>query len=967
MSVTSVSPSERELRFQEVAALYLEARETGRSEALSALLAQHPDLADDLAAFVAGQDELAHLAAPLRNAVELATWTEQVQLSGTLGDFRILREIGRGGMGIVYEAEQVSLNRRVALKVLPFAATLDSRHLLRFQNEARAAAQLHHTNIVPVFAVGSERGVHYYAMQYIEGHSLADVIAYLRASGGRPPASDPSTDETTPYPDAIHRLAGASRSPETAPVAALSTIRSTKDTAYFRTVAQLSIQAAEALDHAHQQGIVHRDVKPANLMVDAVYRLWVTDFGLAQIQSDTRLTLTGDLVGTLRYMSPEQALAKRAVVDHRTDIYSLGVTLYELLTLEPAFRGTDRQELLRQIAYEEPRPPRRLNKAIPAELETIVLKALERNPADRYATAQAVADDLRHWLEDRPIQARQPSLALRARKWARRHRPVVASLAAGLLTLLLVGVVLGWGYQRRLAQTEQAVTAALAQAETHLDAGDRLIDQPERWQATARLAQAALEKAEELLAAGVATAALRERAERDRAAVEAALVDSGLLLELNRIRLELATTRRGRHPVAACAVSYARALGSYGVGPEAAESAGERIRGSRLRMWLVAAMEDWWRVCDDDGSAQRLERVLAAADPAGDFRARWREAVGRRDGAALAKMAVELATQRLPPAVACSRAADLTSLNQWAAAERLLKAALARDPADFWLNHDLGMALEEQGPARAEEAVGYLRAALVLRSNSAAVHLHMGLALEDKGDLDGAIGCCHAALKIDPNDAHVHNNLGILLMSKGRVGEAIRCFQRAIAIDPKDAYAHNNLGNAFWASEKRDEAIASFQQALAIDPKYYDALVNLGSRLQSIERIEEASEYLKRAVAAEPSKTDPKLAIAHYNLGNALRDQGRLDEAVDEYRAAFRLRKDYAEAHCNLGLVLLKQGKFQKAAVELRRGHELGSQQPGWRYPSEEWVRNAESLAEDAEMLPRSEAQPGPEKKPDKK
>jgi hypothetical protein len=263
--------------------------------------------------------------------------------------------------------------------------------------------------------------------------------------------------------------------------------------------------------------------------------------------------MTGDLVGRLRYMSPEQALAKRVVIDHRTDVYSLGATLYELLALRPAFEGSDRQELLRQIAFEEPPLLRRVNKAIPAELETIVLKAMEKNPSERYVTAQELADDLRHWQEDLPIRARRPSLVHRARKWARRHRPVVASLGSGLLTLLVVGVVLGVGYQRRLAETEQAVTAALVQAETLVQEGDKLIDYPERWQAKARLAQAALSKAEELLAAGVPTTSLRERAAKDRAAVEAAVADSGLLIDLNRIRLEKATIKDGRFIVSVSA------------------------------------------------------------------------------------------------------------------------------------------------------------------------------------------------------------------------------------------------------------------------------------------------------------------------------------------------------------------------------------------------------------------------------
>src|SRR5207253_2439161 len=206
---------------------------------------------------------------------------------------------------------------------------------------------------------------------------------------------------------------------------------------YFRTVVNLALQAAEALEHAHHEGVVPRYIKPANLLVDGRGKLWITDFGLAHCQSQAGLTLTGDLVGTLRYMSPEQALAKRGLVDHRTDIYSLGTTLYELLTLEPAFDGHDRQELLRQIAFEEPQPPRRINKSIPAELETIILKALEKNPDDRYATAQELADDLRRYLLHEPIRARRAGLLHKARKWGRRHPSVIWS---GLF-LLLMGLV----------------------------------------------------------------------------------------------------------------------------------------------------------------------------------------------------------------------------------------------------------------------------------------------------------------------------------------------------------------------------------------------------------------------------------------------------------------------------------------------------------------------------------------------
>jgi serine/threonine protein kinase/Flp pilus assembly protein TadD len=385
-------------------------------------------------------------------------------LSGYLGDFRILREVGRGGMGIVYEAEQISLGRRVALKILPFAATMDPRHLQRFQNEARAAASLEHPHIVPVYGVGCERGVHYYAMKFIDGHSLAEVIADFREKEKRvslKAAKDAKEDLNNPASFVPSHLCVSPDLPQaspdqvTKPIAGLSTLRSTQSSNYFRQVAELGIQTAEALEHAHSLGIVHRDIKPANLMIESSplapqgrgvggegLHLWITDFGLARTAADAGLTMTGDVLGTLRYMSPEQALAKHGLVDHRTDVYSLGVTLYELLTGTPAMKGKDREEILNAITLDEPQPPRALDSAIPPDLETIVLKALEKNPADRYATAPELADDLRRFLEHRPIQARRPSWGRVAAKWVRRHRGLVGSLA-GVTTLSAVILVAG--------------------------------------------------------------------------------------------------------------------------------------------------------------------------------------------------------------------------------------------------------------------------------------------------------------------------------------------------------------------------------------------------------------------------------------------------------------------------------------------------------------------------------------------
>jgi serine/threonine protein kinase len=476
--------AERERKLDEVIFAYLKAAEAGAKPDRRDWLARYPDLAPELAEFFANRDQfdavVGSLAGGSRNGAE-STHDPRPPELGQLGDFRLLREVGRGGMGVVYEAEQISLGRRVALKVLPFAAALDAKQLQRFKNEAQAAAHLQHQNIVPVYYVGCERGVHFYAMQFIEGQTLAAVIADLRqlagnekagvegspeqlseianalASGRLPVSARPSPDEqpTTPYAPAP-----VSPAPETTAKAGLSTARSITNQAYFRTVARLGEQAAEALEHAHDLGVIHRDVKPGNLLVDGRANLWITDFGLAHCQSQAGLTMTGDLVGTLRYMSSEQALAKRGVVDHRTDVYSLGATLYELLTLQPAFTGSDRQELLRQIAFEEPRRLRSRNKAIPVELETIAMKALEKNPADRYATAKELADDLRRFLEDKPIRARRPTLVQRVRKWGRRHWSIVAAALVSLLLTAAAGTLLiAAAYQSEKTQRKAAEEA----------------------------------------------------------------------------------------------------------------------------------------------------------------------------------------------------------------------------------------------------------------------------------------------------------------------------------------------------------------------------------------------------------------------------------------------------------------------------------------------------------------------------
>jgi hypothetical protein len=357
-----------------------------------------------------------------------------------LGDFELGREIGRGGMGIVYEARQVSLNRKVALKVLGPGLGLTARAVDRFRHEAEAAARLHHTHIVPVYATGAQDGVHYYAMELIEGPSLDQVLRHLR--GPAEPASPSPLAQTAPYdPNA-----------GVADEAGLSASSLSSGGAYFDTVAGMLAGVADALDHAHRQGVIHRDLKPGNLLLSSDGRLSLNDFGLARMLEQPGMTMTGEFVGTPAYMSPEQIAAGRTPVDHRTDIHSLGATLYELLTLQPPFPGKQRDQVLAQILHKEPKAPRKVNAKVPLDLETICLKCLEKDPDRRYPSAKELADDLRRYVNRFAISARRAGPITRLKKWAKRN-PAVA--VAGLLVLVAIATAGFFAWQAYQAEQQR--------------------------------------------------------------------------------------------------------------------------------------------------------------------------------------------------------------------------------------------------------------------------------------------------------------------------------------------------------------------------------------------------------------------------------------------------------------------------------------------------------------------------------
>jgi serine/threonine protein kinase len=868
-----------------VADEFLARQKQGERPAVEEYAARHPQAAEVLRRVLASL-QLLDLSA---SAGAAGGGAAEGTVGGTLGDFRILREVGRGGMRIVYEAEQLSLERRVALKVLPFAAALDPRQLQRFQNEARAAAHLHHSNIVPVHAVGCARGMHFYAMQFIDGQTMAAVIRELRQRAGfegpAPPYGPGSAGVGTDNLVSDSWLAAPAAAPgaNTAPAAGLSTAGAAPQPAFFTTVARMGLQAAEALEYAHAEGVIHRDIKPANLLVE--WRaggvnsptLWITDFGLARFRNEAGLTLTGDLLGTLRYMSPEQALGPRQRVDHRTDVYSLGATLYELLTLEPVHRGSDRQELLGQIAWEAPRPPRRLNPAVPPDLETIILKALDKDPEGRYATAQEMADDLRRFLEDKPIRAKRPTAAQRLRKWARRHKALVAAAAVVLVITAVAGVLtafLVWREKLRADhERDRAREAAAAEQEA------RQAEAKERRRAEARegFARQAAEIYAQLAEKVLANRPHMEAEERQllervldfyKELTSEPTTEPGIRLETGRAYRRMGDIQQKLGRPAEAEKAYGQALQvleplaalvpaepsyRYELAGSLNNLAGLLLDTSRPRAAegpLRRAVALYEKLADGtadgatpeprDGPPDEREEIARAKRFRFDLAfshanlGRMLATTGRTDEAARAyERALALQEKLAAGNPAAPRYRHALAVTYYHYAELFLGGGQMAKAASAY----------ERARAIAQKLADDAPAVAVYRQVLADSHAHLGTVFAETGRFDEAEEACRQAIRLQQklgadfpkvpgyraDLAHSQNDLAVIFQMAGRDADAERQFRETQALLEKLVEGH--------------PAVPAYQHQLAC------TAFNLGSLLERTDRPAEAIPALRRAQA----------------------------------------------------------------------------------------------------------------------
>jgi tetratricopeptide (TPR) repeat protein len=813
------------------------------------------------------------------------------------GRYKLLEATGEGGMGTVWMARQTEpVKRLVAVKLIK--PGMDSKQVLaRFEAERQALALMDHPHIAKVLDAGAAPdGRPFFVMELVKGVPL------------------------TTYCDE-RRLTPRQR-------------------------LELFVPVCQAVQHAHHKGIIHRDLKPSNVLV-ALYDdkpvVKVIDFGVAkatgqQLTEESVHTGFGAVVGTVEYMSPEQATLNQLDVDTRSDVYSLGVLLYELLTGTTPLEHQRVQEagilealrLIREeeaptlsqrlsttqevaaIAARRSLEPAKLTRLVKGELDWIVRKALEKERNRRYETANAFALDVQRYLADQPVQACPPSAAYRFLKFARRKKTGLVFSGLVALVLLTLAGSLGWIVRDRAARQMRLAE----QVELILEEADQRI-KAKKWQE----ALATAKRAEATLASGNADARTQQR-------VRQVLADLELVRELEEARLLKAQITDGHFNDIGAERAYSRAFANAGLTVEGltVEQAARQFRArSGIVTELAIGLTEWAvlrRPVKGEGDDTTWRHLLAVADAIDpdpwrrQLRAAWQ--AKEVEVKSLRELARSPDTPLRPPSTVVLLANLLLKREAPDEAVNLLLKVQQQRPGNFWINFKLANCLATSTPKRLDEAATFYRIAVALRPSSPAVRNNLGNVLSDQGKLDEAIACYQKAIALDPKFALAHNNLGSVLSDQGKLDEASAYLRKAIEVDPTHPAAQYNLGNVLSAQGKLDEAIACYRKVIELDPKNADVHYNLGNTLQNKGQIDQAIVHHHKAI-----ELDPKNAGAHNNLGNALQTKGQLDEAIDEYRKAIQLDPKDAGAHHNLGVALKAKRQLEEAIAEFRKAITL--------------------------------------------
>jgi serine/threonine-protein kinase len=830
--------------------------------------------------------------------------------------YRLEGEIARGGMGCVLRGHDTALRREIAVKVLLQAHCGRSELVHRFLEEAQIAGGLQHPGVTPIYDVNAGPGKQpWFTMKLVQGQTLAKLL------GQR---GDPGQDRPR--------------------------------------LLKIFEQVCQTIAYAHSRGVIHRDLKPDNIMVGQFGEVQVMDWGLAKRvpspsssssgPAEDRLvhpepegphneagavTRAGTILGTPAYMAPEQARGEVECLDERTDVFGLGALLCEILTGQPPFAGLTIQALQRAQSADLADAFTRLDQCgADAELISLARRCLEKQPRKRFRHAGELAAELTAYLESVETRLRQAELA-RAAEQARAEQADAKARAerrAGRLALALAGCVLalvGLGAGGYLWEQQRRATQQMELTHRVDEVLDKVAVLRQRSAWSEALAEA--RHAEELLDQGEADPALRERVRRVREELAEEKRDRQLVADLETARLVQAETVAGESRFAPerAIPQFREAFRAYGLpvgeGDPAAAAARLRRRPLEVRQAVSAALEDWLEQAMGRPDQVRephlgwLRALVAAELEAGGMPvlravSQERGLTGRR--AALERLAAAADVSQWPPRALAQLAWRLQGAEATGSAARLLRRAWRQYPADFWVNEELGLLVLKTEPQRWAEALGHLMAAVALRKDSPGANLNLGLALEAGGQRDEAIACYRRAVALAPKYVAAHSNLGGALLRAQRLDEAIACFRRGVALAPRYALARVNLGNGLHGKGRLDEAIACYRKAIDLDPKNALAHCNLGSALADKDQLDEAIACYRKAI-----DLDPKDAQAHYNLGSVLADKGEVDEAMACYRQAIDVDPKFAPAHVNLGNVLRGKGEVDEAIACFHRAIEL--------------------------------------------
>jgi serine/threonine protein kinase/tetratricopeptide (TPR) repeat protein len=836
-----------------------------------------------------------------------------------IGPYKLLEPIGEGGMGTVFLALQSQpVRRKVALKLIK--SGMDTRQVVaRFEVERQALALMDHPNIAKVLDAGQMgSGRPYFVMELVNGLPITEFCDQGRL-GPR------------------ERL-------------------------------ELFVHVCQAVQHAHHKGIIHRDIKPSNVLVtiqDGTPLVKVIDFGIAkavgqQLTDKTLFTGFAQMIGTPLYMSPEQVALSNVDVDTRSDIYSLGVLLYELLTSttpfdKDRFKGASYDEIRRIIREEEPpKPstristlggqastvwthrkidPRRLSRLVRGELDWIVMKALEKDRNRRYESAGAFAADVQRYLADETVLACPPSVGYRLRKFLRRHKTALGVATAVLLVMLAAAGGAAWRLWERAAQftaTEHEVTVALTRTE-HLAAQARKMPSTNSGQAAAALVvwqQAAdnLGQAAAALGAGTGDHSLRQRVAAVQAEVERDLGKARrkakLFHDLDDARMASAMLVEGTFAHATARAKYEAALAAFDLDMTAlaTDELARRISAQEpeVRDALVMALDDW--AVQAYGSKTSWSpaklRALAKAADNDNLRQRYRAATEAGDVKTLRDLSAEARQFSFAAPILHPLAINLLAHGLRDEAFALLRWGRDRHPTDFWLHFSLGSWLHHKRatPLELEEALGCYRACLALRPNASVVHYNLGIVLDTSKRPDEALAAFQKAVDIDPTDALHHYSLGAVWAKKKQWDKALDAYRTASRLDPELAQPHNGIGNLHTEKKQWDKALAEYDTAIKLNPRYAPPHVGRGKVLSVKRRQNEAMAAYDTAI-----QLDHDNAAAHNNRGSIFQMWQRWDEAAAAFEKAVKLDPDFAPPHIGLASVHIAGNRWDEALAEINK------------------------------------------------